>query len=87
MHIAIQGQALSAGGVALSASHVTLGSGATPALYEGRIVQLSGNRILATVRGAGGRGLSLDITLQSTPGASSVSGTVAASPVQASGSE
>jgi hypothetical protein len=87
LEIAIEGQALSEGGVALSSSHVTLGPSSTPALYRGRIVELSGNHILATVRRGDGHALSLSITVQANPGAGTLSGTVAASPLGAKGSE
>jgi len=87
LDIAIEGQALSEGGVALSNSHVTLGANSSPALYRGRIIELSGNRMAATVRRSDGRALSLNITVEANPGAGTVSGTVAASPLGAKRSE
>jgi hypothetical protein len=87
LEIAIEGQALSGGGVSLSSSHVTLGSSGAPALYRGRIVELSGNHILAAARGSDGRELSLDISLEGHPAAGTVSGTMAASPAQTAGTE
>jgi hypothetical protein len=80
LDIAIEGQALGDGGVALHSSRVTLGSSSTPALYLGRIVELSGNHIVATARRRDGHSLSLDISLESDPAAGTVSGTVASSP-------
>ena len=87
LELAIEGQALSDGGVALSSSRVTLGSSSTPALYRGQIVELSGKHIVATVRRGDGRALSLNITVEPNPGAGTVSGTVAASRLQPTGGE
>jgi methionine sulfoxide reductase heme-binding subunit len=81
LDVAIEGQALNEGGVALSSSHVTLGSSGAPALYRGRITELSGNHIVATVRRGDGHALSLSITVETSPGGATVSGTVAASPL------
>jgi hypothetical protein len=83
LHVVIEGQALSGGGVALSASKVTLGSSASPALYRGQIGQLSGNHIAATVRSASGRALSLNVTIQTSASEGSVTGTLTATPVEA----
>ncbi|HWX75237.1 MAG TPA: hypothetical protein VNZ05_08020, partial [Solirubrobacteraceae bacterium] len=87
LRVVIEGQALSSGGVALNGSHVTLGPSSTPTLYRGRVAQLSGNHIVATVRSADGQALSLAITIQTSPGESSVTGTMSATPVQAPGGE
>jgi hypothetical protein len=87
LRIALEGQALNEGGVAMRASRVTLGSSASPALYRGQIVGLSGEHIVAAVRRSDGHALSLDIRLHTTPGATAVSGTLAASPAQGGGTE
>jgi sulfoxide reductase heme-binding subunit YedZ len=78
--VQIEGQALSGGGVSLNSSHVTLGPSSSPTEYSGRILQLEGNRIVASVRRGDGHELLLDITLSSTPETGAVSGTVSAQP-------
>jgi sulfoxide reductase heme-binding subunit YedZ len=70
-------------GVSLRSSRVTLGSSATPSIYQGVIVQLSGNRMVARVKRSDGRQLSLEIALQINSGAGSVAGTMTASPAAA----
>jgi DMSO/TMAO reductase YedYZ heme-binding membrane subunit len=87
LRVQIEGQALEGGGVSLNSSHVTLGQSPSQSQYSGRIVQLQGNRIVATVRRADGRELLLDITLSSTPESGAVSGTVSAQPSRSAGSE
>jgi hypothetical protein len=81
LRVTIQGQALEGGGVSLSASKVTLGTGSSPELYRGRIMQLNGDRIAATVRSASGHQLSLDITLRTSSDEATVAGTMKVSPV------
>jgi DMSO/TMAO reductase YedYZ heme-binding membrane subunit len=45
----IEGQPLAGGGVAMQGSQVTLGPPSQPALYRGRLIQLSGTRLLASL--------------------------------------
>ena len=47
--IRIEGQPLGDGGVAMQASRVTLGPRNEPSLYRGRLVQLRGSRLLASL--------------------------------------
>ncbi len=79
MHVALRGEALDGGGVQLTSSQVTLGSGANPDLYTGQVTGLQGNDIAATVTG-GGRTLSVLARLNVSPGTATASGTVTVSP-------
>jgi hypothetical protein len=81
LEIEIDGPAVRGGGVALRSSSVTLGSPPTPVSYHGSIVALDGNRVLANVGDAQGHRLSLQIVLAVDTATSSVTGTLAASPV------
>jgi len=81
-HLAIEidGEPISGGGVELRTSHVTL-TPAPPALpYEGMIVALRENRIMARVRRAGAGRLTLQVVLQIDQATSHVGGTLASSP-------
>lgn len=85
LQIEIEGEPLGGGGVSLRSSSVTLGSGSSPAIYRGRIVALSGTRLLATVASADKRSLSLQVNLAIDSGTGTVSGTLAASPTTGGG--
>jgi hypothetical protein len=87
LDIEIDGQPVGGGGVSLRSSHVTLHSTSTPAIYRGRIVALNGSRLVASVRGNEGHGLSLQVALAVNTGAGTVSGTLAASPTTTEGAE
>ena len=75
LKIVISGPAVQ-GGVAMTASSVTLGPASAPARYAGRVVVLEGSLIQATVSGAGQR-LSLAVNLTSQT-STTVTGTLAA---------
>ena len=79
LDIRIDGHPLGGGGVAMSASRVTLGTGSDPMLYRGRLTGLEGTNVAATVRGTHGR-LSLVAQLQIDPRSGAVSGTLSARP-------
>jgi hypothetical protein len=82
LEIEIEGPPVGEGGVSLRHSSVTLGSPPSSIVYHGSIAALSGNRILARVRSATGKGLALQVTLSVAPGAQTVAGTVVASALQ-----
>jgi methionine sulfoxide reductase heme-binding subunit len=63
LRIDLWGPPLPSGGVAMRASAVRYGPAASPAAYTGTIVGLDGGRLVAALRDAAGRRLSLDLTL------------------------
>jgi sulfoxide reductase heme-binding subunit YedZ len=75
--VLLEGQALSGGGIRMSAGRVTLGTTSDRGLYRGRVLALRGNRIIADVSGSGNRTLRIDIDLAIGQD-SSLSGTIAA---------
>jgi methionine sulfoxide reductase heme-binding subunit len=79
LDIRIDGQPLSGGGVAMSSSRVTLGTGASASLYRGRITGLEGTNIAARVSSAHGS-LALVAQLQIDPRSGVVTGALAARP-------
>jgi hypothetical protein len=75
LKIVISGPAVQ-GGVAMTASSVTVGPASAPARYAGHVVALDGSVIRATVSGAGQRlSLAVDLTSQTS---TAVTGTVTA---------
>jgi Ferric reductase like transmembrane component len=87
LDIEIDGRPVGEGGVSLGSSHVTLRGTSTTAVYRGRIVALNGSRLVASVRGGEGHGLSLQVTLAVNTGAGTVSGTLSATPTTTGGGE
>jgi hypothetical protein len=81
LDVEIDGRPSGGGGVAMSASRVTLGTRASPALYTGQITSLSGDRVAARITRGDGRSLRLDLTLAIDRAGQTVSGTLTASPV------
>ena len=86
LDIRIDGQPLSGGGVAMSASSVTLGTGSNPMLYRGRITALEGTSIAARVRGQEGS-LALVAQLQIDPRSGAATGALSARPSETQGGE
>jgi methionine sulfoxide reductase heme-binding subunit len=78
LHLDLWGQPLAAGGVSMSASSVRFGPTSAPSEYVGRIVSLSGQRLIASLRDASGRPLTLDLDLQIDAASGTVSGDVQA---------
>ena len=83
IEVVLRGQALAGGGVAMQSSSATLGSVAQPNLYRGRIISLSGSRLLAGLTDAAGRRVELSLSLQIDELSGAVSGTATARPVTA----
>jgi hypothetical protein len=79
LDIRIAGQPLSGGGVAMTASRVTLGPASNPDGYAGRVTALEGTNIGARVSGPRGS-LSLVAQLQINPRTNAVAGALAARP-------
>jgi hypothetical protein len=77
--IEIEGHPVAEGGVSLSSSRVTLGSGTAPTAYHGQILALNGNRLIANVTNSERQHLLLRVALGIEAAAGTVSGTLAAS--------
>ena len=75
--VLLQGQPLEGGGIQMTASRVTLGTGSHPRAYRGRVTALHGNRIVAAVTGPGHRALRVGIDVAIAQD-SSLSGTITA---------
>ena len=71
------GRPLPGGGVELSSSSVTLGPSAQPGRYRGRVVALSGNRVVARLAAPGARAVLLRLVLRIDAGGA-VTGTASA---------
>jgi Ferric reductase like transmembrane component len=75
--IRLQGQAIDGGGVSMTASGASFGPAAVPEQYLGKIVSLSGTRLVLALRGRTG-GLALHVDLRINGRSHVVTGTVAA---------
>jgi hypothetical protein len=75
--VTLEGQPLQTGGIQMTSSRVTLGPASAPRSYRGRVLSLTGNRIVATVTGPGNRTLRLEMNV-AIDAAQNVSGTIAA---------
>ena len=76
----IIGNAAGGGGVAMTASAVSLGPTSNPALYQGSITELNGTAIRARVSAARGRSLRVDLALQINPSTGAATGTLRVGP-------
>ncbi len=80
LHIRLEGQRADGGGVAMTASQVTLASAGEPAIYNGAITSLDGTEIGAHLVRADGRALDLIASLTIDQSAGTVAGEVVARP-------
>jgi methionine sulfoxide reductase heme-binding subunit len=78
LHLDLWGQPLSGGGVSMSASRVQFGPTSDPGQYTGQIIGLNGRHIVASVRDAAGRTLTLTLDLKIDTAAATVAGSVRA---------
>jgi hypothetical protein len=78
LHLDLWGPPLSGGGVSMSASSVRFGPTSAPSEYTGRIVALSGQRIVASLQDASGRPLTLALDLRIDAASGTVAGDVRA---------
>jgi len=88
LHLDLWGPPLAGGGVSMSASSVRFGPTSAPSAYAGRIVALSGQRIIASLRDASGRPLTLELDLRIDAASGTVGGdvrAVASSPASENG--
>lgn len=63
-------------GVSMRTSSVSFGPSASPGMYQGTVVALEGNQLVAVVRSASGASVELGMNLQIDPSSGSVSGTL-----------
>ena len=82
--IQIEGVPLGSGGVSMQASRVTLGTRSEPSLYRGRLIQLRGGRLLASLSD-GKSVIQLNVNLSIDQASQRVTGTVAARSVAGQG--
>lgn len=82
MHVRIDGTPLSGGGVAMTASSVSIGTSRAPSLFTGSVTSLDGTQIGARVTSTDGHTLLLSVALQVQPGSDSTSGALSVNPVQ-----
>jgi hypothetical protein len=88
LHLDLWGPPLAGGGVSMSASSVRFGPTSAPSAYAGRIVALSGQRIVVSLRDASGRPLTLELDLRIDAASGTVGGdvrAVASSPASENG--
>lgn len=76
LHLDLWGQPLDGGGVSMTASRVRFGPTSAPFEYAGRIVALNGQRIVASLRDASGRPLTLAVDLRIDAASGTVTGEV-----------
>lgn len=81
LHVQIDGRPLPGGGVEMTTSKVTLGTGADPARYRGGVVRLDGSNVHARVRDADGGHLGLVARLRITPGIAAIGGSLLIRPI------
>jgi DMSO/TMAO reductase YedYZ heme-binding membrane subunit len=75
LDVVLVGNPLTGGGVAVSRTHVSLRDVATSGTYTGRVHNLDGSQLTATVRDSAGRAVMLDISVAVDEGTQTVSGT------------
>jgi sulfoxide reductase heme-binding subunit YedZ len=76
--VQLVGQRLASGGLHVTGSSITFGSTAAPRLYAGTSVAVSGSDLVATVRPARGRAVTLRLVLNVPAGSGTVTGRVSA---------
>jgi hypothetical protein len=82
MHVQIDGTPLSGGGVAMTASSVSIGTSRAPSLFGGSVTSLNGTEIGAHVTSGDGHTLLLSVALQIAASGGGASGTLNVNPVQ-----
>jgi sulfoxide reductase heme-binding subunit YedZ len=80
LDIRLIGQPLPGGGIQMQTSEVTLGTGADPTVYRGKVVALDGSNVAALVRDSRGRSLRLAARLALDPATGNATGTLSAGP-------
>jgi hypothetical protein len=76
--VELVGQPLASGGLHVTGSSISFGSVAAPRLYAGTRVAVSGSDLVATLRPARGRAITLRLILHVPPGSGSVTGRASA---------
>jgi sulfoxide reductase heme-binding subunit YedZ len=82
LQLAIFGNAVSSGGVAMTSSTVSLGTAAQPTMFAGSITSLNGTDIAARVSSTGGQTLTLVLVLSINSSTGSTTGTLQVTPSQ-----
>jgi sulfoxide reductase heme-binding subunit YedZ len=80
IHIVLEGTALADGGLRMTKSSVTLGTGSDPGQFSGQIERLQGTNVTALVKDAKGAQVTIDVRLQMDQAGTNVTGTVKAQP-------
>lgn len=78
--IHLQGQPLDGGGIEMTSSDVTLGTGSDPSQYRGRVTSLRGTNIAGQLTSSSGQRLGVVAQLDVDPDTGDASGTVTATP-------
>lgn len=81
LDIDLTGQPVQGGGLLLASSRASFGAAGQPPAYRGTVTSLRGQRIVATLRGAGRPSIELTVDLQIPPTGDRVTGTVLAQQV------
>ena len=81
LHLEIDGTPVAGGGVAMTASAVSIGTAASPSLFSGAVTSLQGTLIGARVRSTDGHTLTLTVALRIDPAGGTAGGTVEVNPV------
>ncbi len=82
LEIRIEGQPVAGGGVTMTASQVALGPPGEPSLYRGRLIQLRGGQLVASVSDGQGA-VRLNVNLAIDQATQRVTGTASAQPLSA----
>jgi methionine sulfoxide reductase heme-binding subunit len=75
VHLTLQGQPQEDGGINMTSGSTSFGPSTQPSLYQGPVLELSGNRLVTSVKSPGKQPLLLTLDLQTDPTSNAVSGT------------
>ena len=78
--IHLEGEPIDGGGLQMTSSEMTLGTGSDPSAYAGHVTSLQGSHIAAQVTGSGGTALGVVAQLDIDPNTGEVDGTLSVTP-------